>query len=84
MEELAKTVLTVLMAGGPQAVTVLLLGAIWYLVSDNRKLRAELSQRDDRVDALMHRVAEGSLGMTSAIFEFRAILKEVQEGRAPK
>jgi hypothetical protein len=84
MEELAKTVLTVLITGGPQAVTVMLLGAIWYLVSDNRKLRAELSQRDDRVDALMHRFTEGTLGMTSAIIEFRAILKEAQENRAPK
>ena len=67
-----------ILAGGPQAIIALLLAGIAGLFVELRRMRGEISKKDDRIDHIVDQYHAGTISMTEALNALKLVLSELR------
>lgn len=79
MEDIIGAVLGLATSGnGTQAVPVLLGLVIWHLLGENKKLKAEIEKKDERIDKIVDDYHRGNLTLTEALNSLKLVLFEIK------
>jgi hypothetical protein len=77
MENVIGNLISVLLQGGPEVVAVLLL-FILLLLFDRKRLIAEVSKKDARIEKIVDEYHNGNLTLTDAMNSLRMVLFELR------
>ena len=71
-------VIGILAAGGPHAVIAILVFIIVGMARDRRRLTAELTKRDDKLDKIVEDYFHGNMTLSEALGSLRIVLAEIK------
>lgn len=77
MDNVIGSLITVLLQGGPEVVAVLLL-FILLLLFDRRRLLAEVTRKDARIDKIVDDYHSGSITQAEAMNSMKMVLFELK------
>jgi len=78
IEAIFEKLLTVLLSGGPQAIISILLGIIVLLLLDRRRLNAEVTRKDEKIEKIVEDYNKGNMTISQALAALREVLIEIK------
>lgn len=78
MEQLFTNLVNLVLGGGPASVAALLLIAVGGLVWERKRLIAELSKKDQKIDKIIDDYYEGNINLTEALNNLKTVLVEIK------
>jgi hypothetical protein len=78
LEQIVEKMLGYLMGGGPQAIIAILLVIVAVLVMERRRLLADITRKDEKIEKIIDDYYKGNLTLTDALTSLKIVLYEIR------
>jgi len=78
VDSIITNLIAILVSGGPQAVIAVLVLFIVLLLLDRKRLNAELSKKDIKLDKIIEDYYKGNLTLSEALNSLKLVLYEIK------
>jgi len=79
VDTLISNLIGLLLSGGPHAISAILLLIIIMLLFDRRRLIADLSRKEDKLDKIIDDYYRGNLTIADAMNSLKSVLFEIRQ-----
>lgn len=78
MDTIVTNLVAILVSGGPQAIIAVLILVIVMLIFDRKRMNAEMSKKDDKLDKIIDDYYKGNTTLSEALNSLKMVLYEIK------